>query len=345
RALRVGARIRDSVRLEVVRSLDIALQDQPGLLDGHPAFEALRRGEWGPLIDASAGDEGTSASALWTWCRIASLVRMPAKQRRDALRHETALRALHWKAVLASTDPRNDQELWEDWLRRFGAGPGQGLYVHVMAEVERDLMGPPTRALKRWKRLVRVLEDTMDGSAARRAAELGDRIDSRLDDRVTFGSKVRSWAPGRRADGDSDGSGGPPGSSTARHPDRRRRGARRTAAGRRRSTTRWSPPPFGPPPPRPASMATRWSDVPSRQPDPCAEIIEHGRIMHDDVAEAIRLARAEGQAGDLDASESRMTRALRALRERRVEINAMAAQYRAGVQIERTEINKRGRAV
>ena len=223
RALRVGARIRDSVRLEVVRPLDIALQDQPGLLDGHPAFEALRRGEWGPLIDASAGDEGTSASALWTWCRIASLVRMPAKQRRDALRHETALRALHWKAVLASTDPRNDQELWEAWLQRFGAGPEQGLYVHVMAEVERDLMGPPTRALKRWKRLVRVLEDTMDGSAARRAAELGDRIDSRLDDRVTFGSKVRSWAPGRRADGDSDGSGGPPGSSTGRHPDRRRR--------------------------------------------------------------------------------------------------------------------------
>ena len=85
--------------------------------------------------------------------------------------------------------------------------------------------------------------------------------------------------------------------------------------------------------------------MPSRQPDPCAEIIEHGRIMHDDVAEAIRLARAEGQAGDLDASESRITRALRALRERRVEINAMAAQYRAGVQIERTEINKRGRAV
>src|SRR5699024_6770339 len=39
------------------------------------------------------------------------------------------------------------------------------------------------------------------------------------------------------------------------------------------------------------------------------------------------------------------TRALRALRERRVESNAMAAQYRAGGQIERTEINKRGRAV
>src|SRR5699024_10846068 len=105
------------------------------------------------------------------------------------------------------------QDLWEDWLRRFGAGPEQGLDGHVMAEDERDLMGP-TRALKRWKRLVRVLEDTMDGSAALRAAELGDRIDSRLDDRVTFGSKVRSWAPGRRADGDSDGSGGPPGSST-----------------------------------------------------------------------------------------------------------------------------------
>lgn len=223
RALRVGARIRDSVRLEVVRALDLALQNEPGLLDGHPAFEALRRGEWRPLVDSSAGDDGTSASDLWTWCRIASLAQMTAKQRRDALRNDAGLRAIHWKAVLASTDPRNDQDLWATWLQRFGAGPEQGLYVHVMAEAERDLMGAPTRDLKKWKRLVRVLEVTVSGSAARRASELNERIDSRLDDRVTFGSKVRSWVPGRRADGDSDGSGEPSGPSTGRHPGRRQR--------------------------------------------------------------------------------------------------------------------------
>src|SRR5699024_4106289 len=99
------------------------------------------------------------------------------------------------------------------------------------------------------------------------------------------------------------------------------------------------------PPPRPAYIARRWSDVPSRQPDPCAEIIEHGRTMHADVAEATRRARAEGQAGDRDASGPRTTRVPRARRERRRAQHARAAQYRAGVQIERAEINKRGRAV
>ncbi|MGO1976051.1 hypothetical protein [Brachybacterium tyrofermentans] len=67
--------------------------------------------------------------------------------------------------------------------------------------------------------------------------------------------------------------------------------------------------------------------------------------MYDEVAGATRAARDEGRAGNLEASEARILDTLRSLRLRRVEINAMAAQYRASAQAERSQINKRGRAV
>lgn len=82
-----------------------------------------------------------------------------------------------------------------------------------------------------------------------------------------------------------------------------------------------------------------------RSSDPRAEIVQYGQAMHDEVAAEIRIARDEGRAGDLEASEARMSATLRSLRLRRAEINAMASQYRAAAQAERSQINSRGRAV
>ncbi|GAA1485232.1 hypothetical protein [Brachybacterium fresconis] len=82
-----------------------------------------------------------------------------------------------------------------------------------------------------------------------------------------------------------------------------------------------------------------------RPSDPVTEIVQYGQAMHDEVAAAIRIARDEGRAGDLISSETRMSDVLRSLRHRRAEINSMAPQYRAAAQVERSQINKRGRTV
>ncbi|MGO1976050.1 GAP1-N2 domain-containing protein [Brachybacterium tyrofermentans] len=209
RNLRVGARIRDRVRGDLVRELDLALRDQTGLLDGHPTFEALRRGAWTSLIDASVEDIGASASSLRRWQRLAALAQMPAKQRRDMLSRETELRPAQWKAALAGTGPHGDHGLWEAWLQQVGIDPELGFYIHVLTAVERDLMGPVSKDLKKWKGLLKGLEQKLSGSTADRAGQLVDQIDARLEERTTLGSRVRSWVPGRKENDGSDSGGSP----------------------------------------------------------------------------------------------------------------------------------------
>ncbi|GAA1485231.1 hypothetical protein [Brachybacterium fresconis] len=204
RALVVGVRIRDRVREAIVRDLDLALRDQDGLLDGHPTFDALRGGGWQPLIDSSAEDSGESASDLRRWHQLTALARMPAKQRRDLLSQESELRPAQWKAALAGTDPREERDLWEAWLQQVGVDPERGFQIHVLAAVERELMGPPSGDLKKWKRLLRSLERRLPRSAADHAGQLIDQIDARRDERDTLGSRVRSWVPGRKGDDGSD---------------------------------------------------------------------------------------------------------------------------------------------